>query len=180
MGNLELFSKTRSQKENKMIIFDRFSNDSDTWKLPEGTQYLGSKSRVIPVPHPNPSLWYLEPTRNRLFDTWYTTMCFLKWSNKTIAPRVCQPKEPPFLALSSLYYVATSLNLAQGFQTFSHKICLTLIDLDPLPFSAFGLLCLYCLCLFLLFHFWTHFFVKLNFCRIFDFFVFEKKRKRRI
>ena len=57
-----------------MIIFDRFSNDSDTRILPEGTRYLGSKSRVIPVPDPNPSLWYPEPTRNRLFDTRYTTI----------------------------------------------------------------------------------------------------------
>ena len=55
------------------VIFDKFSDDSYTRILPEGTRYPGSKCRVIPVPDPDPRFSYPEPTRTRQFATRYTT-----------------------------------------------------------------------------------------------------------
>lgn len=68
------------------------------------------------------------------------------WNSPTIAPRICQPRSPPRVALSSLMAVATSGNFSPAssfciasriFDCFSHKMCLTLIALQPPPFLSF-------------------------------------------
>ena len=75
----------------------------------------------------------------------FVILCRCRQENyKLIVILTIQPKDPPFRALSSLNFEATSLNFspASSFAIasrhllcFSHKICLTFTELDPPPFS---------------------------------------------
>lgn len=62
------------------------------------------------------------------------------WNGPTMAPRICQPRSPPRVALSSLYAVATSGNFwpslilssaSRILLCFSHRMWRTLMALPP-------------------------------------------------
>ena len=75
ISKFKIFLKIWPQKCKKKNalegLFHTFSKNSNTRLLPGG--YPVSKFRVLPVPDPDPGLWYLDPTRTRKFATWSNT-----------------------------------------------------------------------------------------------------------